>query len=477
MITLIVFYTAKAQVVREIDWLDFEKSIQKTTIAEPVPSGKFTIFRIININKFLNKVEIKGKAFELETPVPAELETLFKLKKPDLEKTANNKKADEGAAEVKKQSELMRIESDNANSITPPANFFDPAASSSNKSEFASTMKKLAAKCDEYAEKAKELSQLLFRVKAARVKLIGISQMETAPTEIMGMANDVDAPVESLKDAYTEYRALYEEVEGVYEQAKAKAKTAVVATEQNNIKEASEGVEKGHKLIEDEAILSLMGDVDFLLKELNNKNNYIVVAPPVQMQGDIVTYKVDVTPVSTRSLSAHKNPVNFNFDVPARGGLKVDFSVGPTISFGNHAKDQRFFFRETTKTDTSVLERRENNNSISPGIAAMMHVCTRLPKNVAIGGMFGVGAGFQTVSDANLSLYFGGTIVLGKSQKVMLSGGLSFLKLDRLKTQQFSEGTEYDIKKVKIEEVTEKVLQQSFFFSISYNISNRKEIN
>jgi len=53
-----------SQEIRQIDWQDFAASITRTNIADPVKTGEFAIFRIVNINKFLYKVEISGKVFD-----------------------------------------------------------------------------------------------------------------------------------------------------------------------------------------------------------------------------------------------------------------------------------------------------------------------------------------------------------------------------------------------------------------------------
>ena len=108
-------------------------------------------------------------------------------------------------------------------------------------------------------------------------------------------------------------------------------------------------------------------------------------------------------------------------------------------------------------------------------MAAMMHAYKRSEKQVAWGGMLGVGAGFQSVDDANLKIFIGPTVVFGREQKVFLSGGFSLQRVDRLKSPKYDKDTEYTT--IDLSDVTQKEMKPSLFFSVSYNLTNRVEVN
>ena len=144
--------------------------------------------------------------------------------------------------------------------------------------------------------------------------------------------------------------------------------------------------------------------------------------------------------------------------------------------FGKNSRDD-IYFAEVSKTDPNIstLRKRANNNSISPGIAAMMHFGPRSGKDFRPALMFGVGAGFQNTSDVNLSLYFGGSLVFGKRERVMLSSGVSYLRVTRLKTEQYIVDQQYP-SPTNIADITEKIFKPSFFLALSYNLTNKLEI-
>jgi hypothetical protein len=527
VLTITVNYSF-AQVKRELNWQDFMNSVKSTEVAKPVNNGSFTIFQITDINKFLYKVEIEGKVFELQTPIPTELQTLFRLTPEQIaQRDADNK--------VKEAASIIE---DDKNKMVAVKNKMDVKLQTVDNEKIADlskTMTKLVRVCEEYYKKTSKLSEDVFSLKSARSKLISIAQSDRSFSSIKAMLNDVTIPdAEIVKQDFIALQQLYNKVEATYNEALKKAEEAkkdvqnslneaneaaktagneqaalptnASTTKKNaakekiegadilakdalslqkstvdyaaEIKQASDGVEEADELISDEVLLSLLDEVDFLYKELGNKNNFNVVSPPVQMDGDMVSYNVNITPCVTRTIGPNKSPMTFKFDIPARRGLKVDFSVGPALSFSDNSKDDKYFLEEVvgSSPDSVKLKRLDNNNSLSPSLAAMMHVYSRGAKGFALGGLFGVGVGFQSSTELNVNVYTGISLVAGKREKVMFNVGCSWLRVDRIKNKQFADGTNYAASKITIGDVTEKVFKPAFFFGISYNLTNKVEI-
>lgn len=476
-IGLLASLSLNAQEKRELDWQELKKSVKTTDVMKPVRFGEFTIFQISDINKFLYKVEIAGSVFELQTPMPSELQALFRLTPTELQKTMSNRNAEEAVNKVNTAKELMM---DRKGGLSERAAALTPIEDDLSKS-----LSKLLVKCEKYLALVKSLSADIFTLKRTRSELISIAQFDIPHSEITGKVAAVNWPMPDLRNDYFESKALYHEVEVLYEASLNYAKRAgeeakrlnaltaeAMAGTVRDIEESGELIEKADELIDEEALLGMLADVDFLYSELNNRSNFRVIAPPVQMDGDIVTYEVSIVPTTTRSLAPYRNPMQFKFDVPAFGGTKVDFSVGPTFSFGSGSKHEVFFLEETG-IDEVALRQRSNNNVISPGIAAFMHVYKRSGKPATWGGLLGVGAGFQSFEDINPSIYLGVSLVLGKMQKVIIGTGVSFLKVDRLKARQYEVDKVYAISKINLSDVTEKIYKASPFFSFSYSLASR----
>lgn len=88
--------------------------------------------------------------------------------------------------------------------------------------------------------------------------------------------------------------------------------------------------------------------------------------------------------------------------------------------------------------------------------------------------MFGVNADVKELTDVNLGFLGGLSVIVGRSQKIIFSAGIGYSKVSRLKKGEFDVNKTYDDTNFKIENVTERILQPSGFFSFSYNITNRK---
>lgn len=444
----LLLLTASVLSAQEMNWENGEITFKDGDAKKnSIPYGEFSSFRINDINLFLYSVVIEGKRIELQTPVPTELQMLFRLPSGELEATAGVEKVDEA---LTKAMAVTRVTS------------FDDASDDQKKA-----IETFEGKYLEFVAKAKSVTNNIEIIKLARIKLVNMAQKDVSYTTMRGELFSVSMPPDPSAN-YRTFLYAYEAVQKAYDEA-------AVLSVASQLKESMDNAKKILKTIQDESPVSLFTDVDFLYTELNNPRNFIAIAPPVQSDGDFVNYNVSVTPARTNVLGPNRSPKNFDFDVPVKGGWKTDFSVGPTFSFGSNAKDEKFYFESTDVEGESLLKQRDNNNVVSPGLAAMMHFYKRSGKDFSWGGMLGIGAGFQSIEDADVSFYTGLSGILGKSQKVMINAGVSFLKVDRLKEGEYTLDKVYDPATVNITEVTEKVFKSSFFISISYNLTNRIE--
>lgn len=437
-----------------------------------VEYGTFSSFTILNINRFLYSVTISGKRIELETPVPTELQTLFRLPRTDLEATANNEALAGAVAAVNLQAKKITDFKQNIAQNNSNIRAFNLIKKINQPKKILNINLENAAETFEEDYKkfiiaAKDLSGFIENAKLNRVRLINFAQQDVSLDE---MRNNI-ARLTLSKDPSVSYNQLvsnYEKLQEQYDQI------GEEGGDQSELDKPMQTAKNTLKVIQEEKPAALYADVDFLYNELQNKNNFKAVAPPVQADGDYINYKVAITPSRTNTLGTFKNPSNFDFDIPVKGGWKTDFSVGPTFSFGHASRDDKYFFEQSSNDGKVILKKRDNDNIVSPGLAAMMHFYRRSGKDFNWGGMMGVGAGFQSIDDVNLSFFAGLSAVLGKSQKIMISAGYSFLNVERLKTGEYKVDNEY-LADTSLNDVTEKVIKGSLFVSVSYNLTNRLE--
>lgn len=467
--SLLFTFMAGAQ---EMNWKDGAIEPNSKKGAMVVPYGEFTNFKINDINLFLYSVVIEGKRIELETPVPTELQTLFRLPSDELQEAGEAPEVKEAVADASAKAQKVTsakpaIVSNLSNNIAKQnglmkANGASDDASVKSVENFEDASKAFVSASD-------KVSNDIEVIKQARVKMVMLAQQDFSHAQ---MVTNLPVLPKNPSDHYKTMTDAYGEVQDAYTAIETMAGSGNVPQE---IQDAMNKITSTLKVIQDEKLSSVYGETEFLYLGLSNKKNFTAIAPPVQGDGDFVNYSVTVTPSRTNSLGPYLNPQTFDFDIPVKGGWKADFSVGPTFSFGDGAKDEKYYFENTGTDGEATLKQRDNGNVVSPGLAAMMHFYRRSGKDFSWGGMMGVGAGFQAVDDADVSFYTGLSAVLGKSQKIMLSAGVSFLKVDRLKEGEYAVDTVYNTANVTLGDVTEKVIKSSFFLSISYSLTNRIE--
>lgn len=463
-------YSQRPEIIYDFNKGEFENNNYiKDGKLKPMLLGGLTTFKIINVNTFRWKVEIEGRSINYVTPIPSELQTLFRL----AEQEESTKKTEDGVAETQAKSlQMTEVSTEIANR--------DALTKSNEVKALENAMKQLVVVCNEYLKLSKEVAKIKFR----RVELINLCKHKWVSHDKMKEKIPTLLSESSMRQSYESFVAYYAKAESAYQIALTLAKSAASASTASSIdkanveviKNANEGIEKGYALITEENFLKQIVDIMVLQEAMANPEYFNVTSPPIQMEGDFVAFSIKTTPASTHDLMPYEFGKNFAVEIPVKGGLKVDFSVGPVFSFGPKSRDEKYYVETVTKTDSVIFKQRDNNNAISPGLAAMMHIYKRTGKNIAFGGLFGVGAGFQTVQDANFSTYFGGSIIMGKREKVMLNFGVSYLSVDRLKNKQFVPEQIYPKAEIDVSNLTEKVFKPSLFLSVSYNLTNRVEI-
>lgn len=443
---------------------------------EPVKLNNFITFKVENINTFRYRVLIQGKNIDYVTQVPSELQTIFRLPKQELDQDSDNTKT--AVAEAKAAGDLMSVEAKKAadNLEKNPAGLAGTALD--NLGDYKKLLDDLSSVCAEYVKSFEEVAKLKFH----RIKLINLSKSRWKSHNELVNEMPRDFSESAMKKAYVDFVSLYVKVEVLYEKAKEEVKKKPYKADELAIKEAASAIDDGYHNIEEVAILSLIDDIITLQTELRKSEYFTVNSPPIQMDGDFVEFDVNITPAKVNNLLPYEPATGFKVQVPTVGGWRADFSVGPAISLGRGARHDKFFLDSsvdpdtdidpTTFGETGILKKASPPDAIRPGTAAMIHAYRRTGKEASIGLMFGVGVGFESFDDVDLSLYVGPTVVVGKREKFMISSGFSFHRVDRLRGG-LEVGTTYNLTDIDLDNITQKLIRPSCFISLSYALGTR----
>jgi len=468
----------------------------------PMPNNSFAVIEVINVNTFRYRVEITGRSVDYVTQIPSELQAIFRQAKTN-GNTAEGQEKGETAANMmtglsnKASSEKNSIKKNigqlkskrstikqfttktttknNKKVTTQVANpeftgieneITEEEKKLTQQDKFAEAMEKLADACNEYVEVAKKVASIKF----SRTELINLSKQDWPDFQSMQNSMPTELGRDEMRNSFDKFARYYAEAKSFYTNALLLAQSD---EDKKKVENAQKLIEEGYHQITEDNYLKLIDDVYTLQEAMSLAKSFTVTSPPIQIDGDVVSFDIKAVPVKVNDLLNHTAEKIFRVEIPTKGGLKVDFSVGPVFSFGNSAKDDLYFLQPIANNPDSVtLTSRNNNNAVSPGIAAMMYA---YPRGSRLAGCFGVGANVENFDNVKASFYLGVGTVLGKRQKITASLGVSFLRVDRLKDTEY-ETKRYKLSEISLGNVTEKVFKGSFFLSIGYNLSTRTEV-
>jgi hypothetical protein len=394
-----------------------------------------TSFRIINFNTFKYKAQIKATKWEFQTSPPDEFKSAFRLK------TTTEAAIEQSSRAVEMMSDLKA-----KNTTTALDDSLD----------------KLVAACTEYLLTLREVEKKVIFYD----KLITLTQQERLTHDTLLKATTKLTAEYSKSDywSYNKFEKAYQKAVKAYVGAKAKAIKESKALETKDIAAAESILLENYKKLE-EVINQLDIFLHKLQKQIEDPNSFIVQSYPLQSDADEVTFGVKIAKVDE---TAFPEATSFTKTLPTYGGFRTDFSVGPSFSFGDNSLNETAYL----DTNSTSVKYRKGGSSFRPGIMAMMHLTSRSAGYSSMGLSFGIGAGFESLTNINTSFALGLTWVLGRLNKIFVTGGLVYQQVSRP-----IEGTPNSIKKgtaFNASSYTENVYRSAPFLSISYAIGSRK---
>lgn len=187
-------------------------------------------------------------------------------------------------------------------------------------------------------------------------------------------------------------------------------------------------------------------------------SNFIYTFPPIQAEGDEVDIDISFSrKIETGEYESYKSLTQ---KIPVSGGWKIAGGIG--MSFGSFAKKT---YQYTVVNNIIIGDEQD---SFIPVITSFAHIFKQSPKSLNIGGSFGVGLPIlSSGSIQSASFFLGPTILIGKSQRLLLTAGVMGAKVERL-TSGFNIGDSFD-GFTEILPVNEKY-DVGFFISVSFNV-------
>jgi len=180
------------------------------------------------------------------------------------------------------------------------------------------------------------------------------------------------------------------------------------------------------------------------------------------VKADEVTYTLTIETKDKSAGVYHKDIIPIN--VRVAGNWKLDVSTGAMFNLG--LNDNAYHFDEV-KADTFQLVQDEKRGNFFPTLGILTHVYRKSPNYVNWGVSFGLGLN----DSQKLRYYLGMGLMLGESQRFILSGGLAASPVKVL-MGKYKEGQVFNGSSFKPDTVTEDLYKVGWFISISYNLSS-----
>jgi hypothetical protein len=480
-------------------------STKKASEIYPLNFKEPSVYRVENINKYIYEVIITAKHKTYISEAPKIFDTYFEIKreskiKEETDKATGGttkeeeiKEAAEAESEVYKYNQVLE---QYKGGISNPELFQKVLSDSSWTSKIELYKDVLEAKqkeekdlelkvSDPYEKSLLELKKRSYSlsksyedledckdIKNALLTLIehvGLTyQSSIASLEYLGSQfiyfYKVEGSLSSYYQAYNEYKAYYSDfAENPDVLQKFNDDKTQVET---HFKKMNDEIDSTNKKVASYDYNSLFKEVSKLKNNLADVNTFSAVSNPIQSKGDAVVFKIEIKPRKSYKKFDHVENRSFDIEVPVHGGLKISFSTG---IFGVLGLTNKSYSLNPVIGDTTMVKISEdnNNNVFSPSLGALMHA-TRRGSPVAF--TFGLGTNSTDLSKAEI--FTGASIVFGKREKLILSGGIALSQVDYLKGKYELE-KEYEKGSLN-ETITEKTWRVGTFISITYNLTKVK---
>nr|WP_315221782.1 hypothetical protein [uncultured Flavobacterium sp.] len=197
------------------------------------------------------------------------------------------------------------------------------------------------------------------------------------------------------------------------------------------------------------------------------RDNYIM---PIDVNGK----NIDVVEITVKRFE-HNNliPEEFNYNIWAKGGFKIDISGGVYIT---SLVDKEYTTVDKTETVNNVpvsgkiiFEKEKGNYDF--GFGSSINISHRsagwINPTLNVGALFTANQKFQLLTGLGL--------ILGKQERIIFSGGLSMGRIDTIAQNIKADGTTiYDIG-VGGQVPVESIFSFGGYFGITYNFSKTKK--
>lgn len=327
-------------------------------------------------------------------------------------------------------------------------------------SELKDTLQEMRKGAEEILEHLKDLIMHYTSDIEKRLK----NDISTQATQIAEEQKIID----DKKSSKTEKERSKKEITG-YETIK-KLKEKELADFSDHAKELSGNLDKAEETVTSMYTFEKEDNIRSILNAyslLNSPNFFSYTAKLTKAKKDKTTYTFTITPKDINECSKEDKKV-IEVDLLTRGGLKVDFSTGAFVNFGNEDFLGRNYYYDNVTDSTRKIVSAKRGNNLMLSVGALMHFYRRSPAPVKLGGSLGVSL---TADLETLNFHAGPSLMFGNENRFIITAGIT-LKTSPQLDRQLEMNTVYKKADSPDDIPTVNVFPKlGGFIAITYNIS------
>lgn len=197
-----------------------------------------------------------------------------------------------------------------------------------------------------------------------------------------------------------------------------------------------------------------------------NETNYTYVVPAHSIDKDLLTISIEISPKD--DVPCTMQPASYLVDVRAKSGWKIDFSSGMFGTFGGKNFLDQSYSLDSSSTDAThaKIVQNKSKNTVSPAVGALMHIYKRNGKDFHTSFCFGL----STKELSRINYHFGGSLIMGTSQRFIVNGGVTVSKATLI-SDSYQVGQIIARKGAPSTIPTSDFTRVGFFVALTYNLS------
>lgn len=200
-----------------------------------------------------------------------------------------------------------------------------------------------------------------------------------------------------------------------------------------------------------------------------DKSNFTVSSSITANEADQITFRVGIKPKNWLPCKAVTS--NFTFPLAVSGGLKVDFSTGLFLNFGNSNFRGLSYYIDSSAT---IRQIKNSGKALIPSLGALAHLYLRSGEKVDAG----LTAGASVTTDLKASnFHLGASLLLNTGNTLLnrmaLSAGATWHYVEEL-IPGYHEGIVLD-KSLTLDQLKQGKYRQGWFLALTYNLTPSKK--